>query len=152
MRIVGIDYGNARIGLAASDPGKILASPLKAIATKKNLRDTAAAILNEFAPYEPIETFVIGLPLLMNGKESPGSKIVRELALILEELSGKKVVLWDERLTTAQVERTLKEAEMRRKKRVLYIDAMAAGAILQSYLDSPRGRFQNSNSGANPPF
>ncbi len=63
--------------------------------------------------------------------------MVRELALILEELSGKKVVLWDERLTTAQVERTLKEAEMSRKKRTQYIDAMAAGVILQNYLDSP---------------
>jgi len=138
MRIAGIDYGNARIGLAISDPGKILATPLRAMATRKGLRDTAAAILLEFSAYEPIEKFVIGLPLLMSGKESPGSKVVRELAAILEELSQRPVVLWDERLTTAQVERTLKEAEMRRKKRVQYIDAMAAGAILQSYLDLPK--------------
>lgn len=137
MRIGAIDYGNARIGLAISDPGRILATPVRAIATRKNLRDTAAAILVEFGAFEPIQTFLIGLPLLMSGKESPGSKIVRELALILEELSKRPVVLWDERLTTAQVERTLKEAEMSRKKRVQYIDAMAAGAILQSYLDSP---------------
>lgn len=136
MRVAGIDYGQARIGLAVSDPGKFLASPLKAIATKRNLRDTAAAILLEFSSYEPIEKYVIGLPLMMSGKESPGSKIVRELALILEELSGKTIVLWDERLTTAQVERTLKEAEMNRKKRTQYIDAMAAAAILQNYLDT----------------
>jgi len=138
MRIVSIDYGNARIGLAVSDPGQILATPLRAMATRKTLRDTAAAILVEFSSYEPIEKFVIGLPLLMNGKESPGSKVVRELAAILEELSQRPVVLWDERLTTAQVERTLKEAEMRRKKRVQYLDAMAAGVILQSYLDLPK--------------
>lgn len=137
MRIAGIDYGQARIGLAVSDPGKFIASPLKAIATKRNFRDTATAILLEFSTYEPIEKYVIGLPLMMSGKESPGSKIVRELAIILEELSGKPVVLWDERLTTAQVERTLKEAEMNRKKRTQYIDAMAAAAILQNYLDSP---------------
>lgn len=135
-RIAGIDWGQARIGLAMSDPGKILASPLKAIKTLAQLKDTAAAILIELSPYEPIEKIVLGLPLMMNGKESPGSLKVRELAKILEELSGKTVVLWDERLTTAQVERTLKEAEMSRKKRARYIDAMAAGAILQSFLDS----------------
>jgi len=135
-RYAGIDYGEARIGLAVSDPGKFLASPLKAIKTARKLRDTAAAILIEFSSYEPIEKIVLGLPLMMNGKESPGSLKVRELAKILEELSGKIVVLWDERLTTAQVERTLKEAEMSRKKRARYIDAMAAGAILQSFLDS----------------
>ncbi len=71
MRIGGIDYGTARIGLAMSDPGKFLASPLKAIPTKKKLRDTAAAILLEFAPFEPLETIVLGLPLMMSGKESP---------------------------------------------------------------------------------
>lgn len=136
-RIAGLDYGDARIGLAVSDPGKILASPIKAIATKRSLADTAAAILLELAPHEPVDKIVLGLPLMMSGKESPGSKKVRELAVILEELSGKTVVLWDERLTTAQVERTLIEAEMNRKKRARYIDAMAAGAILQSYLDSP---------------
>lgn len=136
MRVAGIDYGLARIGLAISDPGKFLASPLKAIATKKNLRDTAAAILLEFSSYEPIEKFVLGLPLMMSGKESTGSKIARELAIILEELSGKPVVLWDERLTTAQVERTLKEAEMNRRKRTQYVDAMAAAAILQNFLDT----------------
>lgn len=135
-RIAGIDYGEARIGLAMSDPGKFLASPLKAIKAARQLKDTAAAILIEFSAYEPIEKIVLGLPLMMSGKESPGSIKVRELAKILEELSGKMVVLWDERLTTAQVERTLKEAEMSRKKRARYIDAMAAGAILQSFLDS----------------
>jgi putative holliday junction resolvase len=134
-RVAGIDYGQARIGLSISDPGKFLATPLKAIPTKKTLRDTAADILLEFSPYEPLEKIVLGLPLMMNGKESPGSLKVRELAKILEELSGKPVILWDERLTTAQVERTLKEAEMSRKKRARYIDAMAAGVILQSFLD-----------------
>ncbi len=136
-RVAGIDFGEARIGLALSDTGKFLSSPLKAIPAKKKLNDMAANIWAELAQHEPIDTIVLGLPLLMSGKESPGSKKVRELALFLEEISGKSVVLWDERLTTAQVERTLKEAEMSRKKRTKYIDAMAAGVILQSFLDSP---------------
>ncbi|NGX37362.1 MAG: putative pre-16S rRNA nuclease [Chlamydiae bacterium] len=136
-RIAGIDYGDVRIGLAISDPTKILASPFKAIQTKPTLKDTAALILQELGEYEPIDTLVIGLPLMMNGKESPGSQKVRELAKLLEAICEKTVVLWDERLTTAQVERVLKEAKMSRKKRVRYVDAMAAGAILQNFLDSP---------------
>lgn len=136
-RIAAVDFGGARIGLALSDPGKFLATPLKAIPAKRKLEDSAADILSEMRPHEPVDTIVLGLPLLMSGKESPGSKQVRELATILERLSDKDVVLWDERLTTAQVERTLKEAKMSRKKRTQYIDAMAAGVILQSFLDSP---------------
>jgi putative Holliday junction resolvase len=134
-RVAGIDYGKVRIGFALSDPMKMLASPIKALATQKTLKQTAELILAEIKPHEPVEKIVLGLPLMMNGSESPGSKEVRELAKHLEELSGKEIVLWDERLTTAQVERTLKEAEMSRKKRSKVVDAMAAGAILQNYLD-----------------
>jgi putative pre-16S rRNA nuclease len=138
-RIAGIDYGKVRIGLAVSDPMHIIASPIKALAAKKTLKETAELILEELKPHEPVEKIVLGLPLLMNGKESPGSTEVRELAKHLGELTDKEIVLWDERLTTAQVERTLKEAEMSRKKRTKYVDAMAAGAILQNYLDSNQG-------------
>lgn len=136
-RIAGIDYGDARIGLALSDPSQILASPFKTIQAKRTLKETAEMIAKEFS-LDSIEAIVIGLPLLMNGKESPGSIKVRELAKHLEEITGKKIILWDERLTTAQVERTLKEAEMSRKKRAKHVDVMAASAILQNFLDSPR--------------
>ena len=139
-RIIGIDYGEVRIGLALSDPLQIFASPLKTIEAKHSLQETAQAIAKEISLHEPIEKIVLGLPLMMSGKESPGSIKVRELAKFLEELTKKPVILWDERLTTAQVEKTLKEAEMSRKKRALYLDAMAASAILQSFLDSPSGR------------
>lgn len=136
-RIVGIDYGKVRIGLALSDPSQIIASPLKAVIAKPSLKETATLLLQEISMYEPVEKIVLGLPLMMNGTESPSSKEVRELAKFLEEMTDKTIVLWDERLTTAQVERTLKEAKMRRKKRTQYIDAMAAAAILQNFLDSP---------------
>lgn len=138
-RIAGIDFGDVRIGLALSDTGRFLASPLKALLAKRNFKETAAAILVELTPFLPIEKIVLGLPLLLNGKESPSSLKVRELKKSLEELTPIPILLWDERLTTDQVERTLKEANMNRKKRSQYIDAMAAGLILQSYLDSPRG-------------
>ncbi len=135
-RIAGIDYGEARIGLAVSDMSQFLASPLKALKAKPTLKESAAEILLALSEMEPIEKIVVGLPLHLNGKDSPSSLKARELAKHLEELSDKSIVLWDERLTTAQVERTLKEAEMSRKKRAKYVDAMAAGAILQSYLDT----------------
>ncbi len=136
-RIVGIDYGKVRIGLALSDPSQIIASPLKAVIAKPSLKETATLLVQEISMYEPVEKIVLGLPLMMNGTESPSSKEVRELAKFLEGMTDKTIVLWDERLTTAQVERTLKEAKMRRKKRTQYIDAMAAAAILQNFLDSP---------------
>jgi putative holliday junction resolvase len=134
-RIAGIDWGSARIGIAISDTTQFIASPVKAVATKPTPKETAMSLLQELASFEPIDTIVLGLPLMMNGNESESSQKVRALGAILEELCGKKVVFWDERLTTAQVERTLKEAQMGRKKRVKYVDAMAASAILQSYLD-----------------
>lgn len=136
-RIAAIDFGQVRIGLALSDVGQFLATPLQTIQAKPNFKETAAAILHEFTPHQPIEKIILGLPLMMNGKESPLSLKMRELKEILEEISGIPVILWDERLTTAQVERTLKEANMNRKKRAKHIDAMAAGLILQSYLDCP---------------
>lgn len=136
-RIAGIDYGDKRIGLALSDPSCFLASPFKVIATCRTPEETAKSILKELTSYEPIKVIVLGLPLKMSGEESPGSVKVRELAKHLEELSDKTIVFWDERLTTTQVERTLKEAEMSRKKRAKHLDTMAATMILQSYLDSP---------------
>lgn len=134
-RIAALDYGDARIGVAISDPGKIIASPLVAVAMKPSLRLTAEEIAQLLGDYMPIEKIVIGLPLLMNGKESESSQKVRAFVPFLEEITGLEIVLWDERLTTAQVERTLKEANLSRKKRSRYVDAMAASAILQSYLD-----------------
>lgn len=120
-----------------SDPTQMLASPIQAVEAKSSLKQTAEAIALVLGEYMPIEKIVIGLPLLMNGKESDSSRKVRELIPFLEEVTGLEIVLWDERLTTAQVERTLKEANMNRKKRSKYVDAMAASAILQSFLDSP---------------
>lgn len=139
-RIAAIDYGEVRIGLALSDPSQILASPLKTITAKPTLKETAESIASLLAQHEPIEKIVIGLPLLLSGKESPGSIKVRELANYLEEITGKPIVLWDERLTTAQVERMLKEAEMSRKKRAKHVDVMAACAILQNFLDQQRSQ------------
>lgn len=136
MRLAGIDFGKKRIGLAVSDERRIFSRPLICIYAEKTLEDTLQWILKALAPYLPLEKIIIGLPLHLNGKESPLSQEVRAFAEKLEEVAKIPIVLWDERLTSAQVERTLKEAEFSRKERTPLIDAMAAAAILQNYLDS----------------
>ena len=134
-RIAGIDYGQARIGLAISDERAILAQPLPCIKTGKSLEETAKLIAAEFNRYTPLGTIVIGLPLHMSGHESPMSEEVRKLALILDDLCKVSITLWDERLTTAQVERGMRDAGVKRKKRSELIDSLSATLILQNFLD-----------------
>ncbi|HSX04071.1 MAG TPA: Holliday junction resolvase RuvX [Rhabdochlamydiaceae bacterium] len=134
-RVAGIDFGLQRIGLALSDERHIFASPFKMVQTAKNLKDTAALLANELSAY-PLQCLVIGLPLHLNGKESEMSLKTRELADLLKALLNIEIILWDERLSSLQVERTLKEAQISRKNRKALLDKTAAAAILQNYLDS----------------
>ncbi|MES2344984.1 MAG: Holliday junction resolvase RuvX [Chlamydiota bacterium] len=135
-RIAGIDFGQKRIGIAVSDERQIFAQPLFCILAEKTVDATIKLIHVKLDIYQPLEKIVIGLPLHLNGKESPLSIEVRAFAQKLEEIFQIPIILWDERLTSCQVERTLKEAEFSRKKRSTLIDAMAAAAILQNFLDS----------------
>ncbi len=135
-RIAGIDYGRARVGLALSDERAIIATPLPFVPAGKNLQETAKLIAAELAKRGPVSTIVIGLPLHLSGKESPMSEEVRKLAELLGALCQVPITLWDERLSTAQVEKTMKEANVSRKKRTPIIDSLTAALILQSFLDS----------------
>lgn len=134
--MAGIDFGLARIGLALSDERHIFASPFKMIKAGKNLQETAALIAQELSSYAPLATLVMGLPLHMNGKESELSAKVRELSALLKNLLNIEIVLWDERLSSMQVQRMFKEAEISRKDQRSLIDKSAAAAILQNFLDS----------------
>lgn len=131
-RVLAIDFGMKRIGLARSDPMQMIASPLKTIIAGKNLEETADLVLKEC---EEIETLVLGLPLLLSGKDSDTTTTVRKFGAILEEKSGLPLILWDERLTSKQVEKLLIEADVSRKKRTKHVDTMSATLILQNYLD-----------------
>lgn len=124
----------ARIGIALSDERQIIAQPLTCIACEKSLEATVKKVVEELAKHSKIETIVIGLPLHMSGKESPMSEQVRKFAALLEKHTPIPIVFFDERLTTALVERALKEAEMNRKKRKTLVDALAATVILQTYM------------------
>ena len=135
-RIAGIDFGNVRIGVAISDTRRILASPFKTFQAGKNHKETAKILAEGLKEHFPLESIVIGLPLHLSGKESDMSQKARELGAFLKELLNIEIIFWDERLSSLQVQRTLKEAEFSRKKQVPLLDKMAAAAILQNYLDS----------------
>jgi putative Holliday junction resolvase len=135
-RFVGLDYGRARIGISLSDERKILASPLLALEVPRKPELLLKALEKTLSPYYPIELFVIGFPLLMNGKEGEMALEVRAFANNLTSHFSVPHVLWDERLSSLQVDRVLKEAALTRKQRSGKVDALAATLILQNYLET----------------
>lgn len=136
-RIVGIDYGTARIGVSISDETKLVARSLSTIAAEKKIELSANTLLQALSVYE-IERIVIGLPLKMNGKMGALGDEVQHFAELLKSKlpPGITVSLWDERLTTVQADRVLRDSNLNRKKRSKVIDAMTAVILLQSFLDS----------------
>lgn len=144
-RVVAIDFGKKRIGLAISDASKIIAQPYSVIQAGKNHAETAQLILKELSRYTDVESFVLGLPLLLSGKDSEMTLEVREFKTVLEQASPLPVLLWDERLTSQQVEKLLKESNMKRKERSQICDTMAAATILQSFLASQEFKYGNQS-------
>ena len=131
-RILGIDFGMRRIGLARSDPMQVIASPFKTILAAKTLEATAALMTQEL---DEIETLVLGLPLLLSGKDSDTTRTVRAFGALLKEKTSLPLIFWDERLTSKQVEKLMMQGSVSRKKRAQSVDTMSATLILQSYLD-----------------
>lgn len=142
-RIIGIDFGQKRVGISASDETHFLATSVGTFITSAKLSEKAkeiAAILykhqEEFA-YE-IEALVIGKPLHMDGSASLMSLEAESFGTLLQEILGCPVYYWDERLSSIQVERIMKDAGVSRKKRTGQVDKLAAQVILQSYLDAKK--------------
>jgi putative Holliday junction resolvase len=131
-RLLGIDFGLARIGIAISDERKIIATALGSIKTKDK---PLAALQNILAKYSSLEAIVVGLPLLLNGKEGDMALHARTFATLLESHFQIPVIFWDERLSSIQVERFLTECGVNRKKRAKISDEQAAALILQDYLN-----------------
>ncbi|MCB1116983.1 MAG: Holliday junction resolvase RuvX [Chlamydiia bacterium] len=136
MRILGIDFGKVRLGLAISDPTQSIATPLPLLKASKSLDDTIKALLTLISEKGPIVKIIVGLPLHLSGRDSPMSQLTRTFAEKLELAAHIPVILWDERLTSAQVERSMQSHGLNRKKRAELVDSLAAREILQSYLDS----------------
>ncbi len=137
MRIMGLDFGSKTVGVAVSDLLGITAQGVETITREEEnkLRRTCARIEELIQDYE-IETIVLGYPKNMNNTAGDRAKKTEEFKDMLERRTGLPVVLWDERLTTAASERILMESGVRRENRKAVIDKVAAGLILQGYLDS----------------
>ena len=138
MRILGIDYGDARIGLALSDASATLCGRAWTL-TEWNLERAVAAIA-DVVRAEGVERIVLGLPKNMDGTEGPRAEKSRAVAHLLTEATGLEVVLWDERRTTVDAHRILFEAGKNARKRKKTVDAVAASLILEGYLDHRRLR------------
>ena len=133
QRLIGIDLGTRTIGLALSDVGRSIASPLETI--KRTKFSTDVKRLVELAAKHGVGGLVLGLPLNMDGSEGPRAQATRAFVRNLAAHLPLPVALWDERLTTAAVTRTLLEADASRARRSDLVDKMAASYILQGALD-----------------
>ena len=136
MRILGLDYGSKTVGVALSDPLGLTAQNLETIWRKQEnkLRQTLARIDELIKEYQ-VETIVVGYPKNMNNTVGERAEKALEFKEKLESRTGLPVVMWDERLTTLEANRTLMEAGVRRENRKQYLDGLAAVFILQGYLD-----------------
>jgi putative Holliday junction resolvase len=134
-RLLGLDPGTKTIGLALSDPGLTVASPIETIRRRK-FRDDAAALVR-LIEERGVGGLVIGLPVNMDGTEGPRCQSARQFAANLLDRIDIPIAFWDERLSTAAVERVLvREADMSRRRRREVVDKMAAAYILQGALDA----------------
>ena len=137
MRILGLDYGSKTVGVAVSDPLGLTAQGEETIWRKQEnkLRQTLARIEELISEYQ-VERIVLGYPKNMNNTIGERAEKSLEFQQMLERRTGLPVIMWDERLTTVEANRTLMEASVRRENRKQYMDKLAAVFILQGYLDS----------------
>ena len=136
MRVMGLDFGSKTVGVAVSDPLLVTAQGVETIFRKSpgKLRQTLARIDELITEYE-VDRIVLGYPKNMNNTEGERCEKTREFARMLERRTGLAVILWDERLTTAAADQIMMESGVRREDRKDYVDKIAAGLILQGYLD-----------------
>jgi putative holliday junction resolvase len=133
MRILALDHGTRRIGVAVSDETKTIAQPLEYIPAEP-FADFLAR-LKELLIVKEIDLILIGLPRNMDGSYGPAAQKVEAFVAVLKTAIAVPIKTWDERLTSAQANRILIQANVRRDKRKEKVDKMAAAILLQSYLD-----------------
>lgn len=136
MRVLAVDPGSKRVGLALSDPTGTIAQPLSTV--EASPLESLPQRLAEVAKQSEAKRIVVGLPRRLDGTYGPEAKAARELAESVRKASGLPVELVDERLTTAAAERSMIAQGVRRAKRRATIDSVAAALLLQSHLDSRR--------------
>lgn len=140
-RILAIDFGEKRVGLAVSDPSATIAQPLPTLMRRAGKRAPVAKIIDIIRSQDVSEA-VVGLPLMLSGEDSDWTRTVRDFAQTLQERSGVPVALLDERLTSVQAERAVRELGLRKHQREQKerIDSAAAMILLQLYLDQKKSQ------------
>lgn len=136
MRIMAIDYGDAHTGVAISDPTGFLTGTTTTIHSRK--AEIVLEELNKLVKAHQVDELVMGFPRNMDGTEGPRAELYRAFAAQVEEVTGLKPVLWDERRTTVDAHRILFESGKNAKKRKKTVDAVAASLILEGYLTFKR--------------
>jgi putative Holliday junction resolvase len=134
MRILALDHGTVRIGVALSDELKMIASPLEFIPAEP-FADFLTR-LKQLLQEKEVEQIIVGLPRNMDGSFGPAAEKVRDFITTLKTEVNLPIRTWDERLTSSQANRILIEGNVRRDKRKEKVDGMAAAILLQSYLDA----------------
>jgi putative Holliday junction resolvase len=135
-RLLGLDVGTKTIGMALSDTTLLVATPMDTI-RRTRFRDDARRLIAEIERHG-VGGIVVGLPVSLDGSEGPRAQGVRQFARNLLELIDRPLAFWDERLSTAAVERDMIAADLSRKRRAAIIDKVAAAYILQGLLDRLR--------------
>ena len=133
-RVMGIDYGDARTGVALSDLLCSIVGSTTVVPSRN--REKALADIVRIAKEQEVGTIVVGLPRNMDGSEGPRAELCREFAAILEEVTALPVVMWDERRTTVEAHNILSQHNYHGQKRKNTVDAVAASLILEGYLNS----------------
>jgi putative Holliday junction resolvase len=137
-RLLGVDWGERRIGLALSDESGILAQPLATLTRRTGKRFPMTQLLAHIAAHD-VRGVVVGLPLDARGAEGAAARAARALADDIHRRSGRPVELWDERFTTARARSAVREMGGKTAGRAADVDALAAAVLLQHYLDARRG-------------
>jgi putative holliday junction resolvase len=134
MRVLAIDHGTKRMGIAVSDPSGTIALPLEFIPAEpfKAFLERLKALIQE----KEVEQILIGMPRNMDGSYGPAAAKVQEFIAVLKETIAIPIRTWDERLTSTQANRMLLQTDMRRQERKQKVDQAAAAILLQSFLDS----------------
>jgi putative holliday junction resolvase len=133
-RLAGIDFGTVRIGVAVTDMERRIASPIVNYTRRGEMAD--AEYFRKLAKEEQIASFVVGLPVHLDGRESQKSAEARQFGQWLAQVTGVNVVFFDERFTTAEAEQALAGAELTKKQRKARLDKLAAQILLTAYLEA----------------
>jgi putative Holliday junction resolvase len=136
MRLMALDVGERRIGVALSDPGKVLARSLSVVRRRSTKDDME--VFRSLVEEHDVEKIVVGHPLSLDGQAGEQARRAEVYAAELERALGVPVVLWDEAFSTDRARQVMIEAGKSRKERAERLDAVAAAVILQDYLDSLR--------------